>query len=588
MYFNNIGNCSYKSGHFSQDGKFARLHICRICFNNSGSGVKKFHSAMDCKYRESNKLVKDSRERFSNDEKPCSFFNNTGNCRLASGHNSKSGSTKQMHICSCCLEFHHEVKFHSAFSCELKKKLTGGRKELFSASPSFAWWRSATGNVLPCHSYNAGKCILRDGHCTSLGTKLLHICKFCLEFRGEKNFHTSEECELKKILLKEVKSDSQNWKNERKESKSANDKEKRDKIISKKMAQQENGREERKPKENIDKKDAGAEIKSPSKQNNAKMLHICKFCLEFRGEKNFHTSEECEVKKSLLLDVESRTQNLNVKKMAKKENGCEEPKKDAGSEKITPSKQNRCKRLEKVVSHVKVSLIKRKALGVLKKRSPVVPVSDEDLLIHQAAKDDGHFYKENINKMEEDVPNHSEDKFLDETEQEVNVIFASPLKQTKSDQIEMVFNNDDHTKIIVKNKETENELGSDYQPFLKRKPDKQNGGDIAGSGKKQRKLERSIPSQSNTLSIKGKDLNDEGNPLPKNLLPVDKVLENLNSKAGNSHSDPDEDKILKKIKNLEKLYALEMQKLRHARKHMGGSQTVELGQSQEKVEPNQQ
>merc|ERR1719319_502058 len=132
MYFNNIGNCSYKSGHFSQDGKFARLHICRICFNNSGSRAKKFHSAMDCKYRESNKLVKDSRERFSNDEKPCSFFNNTGNCRLASGHNSKSGSTKQMHICSCCLEFHHEVKFHSAFECELKKKLTGGRKELLS------------------------------------------------------------------------------------------------------------------------------------------------------------------------------------------------------------------------------------------------------------------------------------------------------------------------------------------------------------------------------------------------------------------------------------------------------------------------
>merc|ERR1712080_210097 len=54
-----------------------------------------------------------------------------------------------------------------------------------------------------------GNCVLKSGHRLSGETIFLHICKFCYDYRGEKNSHSQEECKLKRKLLKEVECESQ-------------------------------------------------------------------------------------------------------------------------------------------------------------------------------------------------------------------------------------------------------------------------------------------------------------------------------------------------------------------------------------------
>merc|ERR1719319_1910988 len=203
MHFNDLGSCRYKSGHLSHDGKYVRLHICSVCFQKRGE--KKFHPAIDCEKRnfqqdyqpgERSKLTSFKGQ----DKKPCSYFNSHGNCRKVSGHYSQAGFTRQLHICSCCKEFRGEVNHHAAVTCKLKEKLTGGKKKMLS-EPS---------DELPCHSFNAGKCVLQSGHHIAYGfSKMIHICKFCFDYRGEKKTHTDEECKLKKSLLQDVEHESQ-------------------------------------------------------------------------------------------------------------------------------------------------------------------------------------------------------------------------------------------------------------------------------------------------------------------------------------------------------------------------------------------
>jgi len=431
------------------------------------------------------------------------------------------------------MEFRRQFNNHSAVHCKLKKRLTGD------------WGDIRDRSELPCHSYNAGRCFLPSGHPiknqghTSSGlVKMLHICTFCFEYRGENNAHNDRECRLKKKLMYEVE-------NERHYEKSI------EHVPGKK------------------KERADEPLKSKRKQERREVENENE---RFTSKSDQHKKGVCETNKKKRKEKEDKSPTKKGERdiletiKDKKEMSLEgNQRKNVGEENNETEFFN-----SKLFMQVKeANDTKVKASAVTKNPFRVCLIKNNN----------GNSVQNSINKSESNVNEitKNENQFNEKKYSNMEGIVSldmNPVDQCiglSTNAVQMAFNN----KCSTPKKKEEQENGTEQiknLPALKTsKNNNLNDQHLSAKVshvKKRRKLERFNPHAIIHL-------NDAKNPNPhasilenENIGMKQVLLDNCQGEEIDPNTEIEEDKIMKKIEILEKLHAIEIEKLRKAQEQI--------------------